>query len=338
MIVVTGAGGFIGSNLVARLNKEGYRDLVLVDDFASTLQRPSPVDGTHGCEPKENRLKGLTYTRLLHRDYLMEWLEEQHRWVQYVFHLGARTDTMLHDRAIFDKLNLGYSKDLWNACSRWGLPILYASSAATYGLGEHGFKDGISNLAQLRPLNPYGDSKHQFDCWMAQCECKPLQWVGLKFFNVFGPGEGHKGPMASVVWHASRQIMTQGKARLFKSHHPDFKDGEQQRDFIYVDDVTEICLWFMKNRQHSGLFNLGTGKASTFRDLILALFEAKALAPQIEFVDTPEHLRAQYQYYTCADMVWLHRLNCPVRFSSLFDGVLDYNRRELSVVHPLPQA
>lgn len=140
--------------------------------------------------------------------------------------------------------------------------------------------------------------------------------------------------MASVVWHASRQLMTQGKVRLFKSHHPDFKDGEQQRDFIYVNDVTEICVWFMKNRQHSGLFNLGTGEASTFRELIQALFEAKTLEPQIEFVDTPEHLRAQYQYYTCADMNWLHRLNCPVQFTSLRDGVADYVRRELSVIHP----
>lgn len=310
-------------------------DLVLVDDFVWGVDNPSP-QGHASHRTKESRLKGLTYSKLVHRDHLLEWLDEHHLWVQYVFHLGARTDTMLHDRAIFDKLNLGYSKDLWNTCSQWGLPLLYASSAATYGLGEHGFQDGLSILDQLRPLNPYGDSKHQFDCWMAQCKRKPLQWVGLKFFNVFGPGESHKGPMASVVWHASRQWMTEGKVRLFKSHHSDFKDGEQQRDFIYVDDVTEVCLWFMKNRQHSGLFNLGTGHATTFKDLALTLFEAIAHDPQIEFVDTPEHLRAQYQYYTCADMAWLHRLNCPVQFTSLRDGVLDYYRRELSRIYPPP--
>ena len=237
---------------------------------------------------------------------------------------------MLHDVAIFDRLNLRYSQELWQSCTRWGLPLLYASSAATYGLGEHGFEDGLSILSQLQPLNPYGDSKHRFDCWMASSESKPLQWVGLKFFNVYGPGESHKGPMASVVWHASKQVMQDGTVRLFKSHHPDYKDGEQRRDFVYVDDVTEICLWFMKNRQHSGLFNLGTGKASTFKDLVLALFQAMSLDPRIDFVDTPEHLRAQYQYYTCADMAWLQRLHCPVSFTSLGDGVLDYYRRELS--------
>ena len=237
---------------------------------------------------------------------------------------------MLHDVAIFDRLNLRYSQDLWQSCTRWGLPLLYASSAATYGLGEHGFEDGLSILSQLQPLNPYGDSKHRFDCWMARSESKPLQWVGLKFFNVYGPGESHKGPMASVVWHAAKQVMQDGTVRLFKSHHPDYKDGEQRRDFVYVDDVTEICLWFMKNRQHSGLFNLGTGKASTFKDLVLALFQAMSLDPRIDFVETPEHLRAQYQYYTCADMAWLKRLHCLVSFTSLGDGVLDYYRRELS--------
>lgn len=332
MIIVTGAGGFIGSNLASRLNRDGYQDLVLVDDFTSGV-------GLHGSRgrvndgSKENRIKHLTYALLVHRDHLMDWLEEHHQWVQYVFHLGARTDTMLHDRAIFDKLNLGYSQDLWKACSRWGLPLLYASSAATYGLGEHGFQDGTAILEHLQPLNPYGDSKHQFDCWMAQNEQKPLQWVGLKFFNVFGPGEGHKGPMASVVWHAYKQIMNEGKVRLFKSHHPDFEDGEQQRDFVYVNDVVEICLWFMKNRQHNGLFNLGTGRASTFKHLVQALFDAMNLMPEIEFVDTPQHLQAQYQYYTCADMSWLDRLNCPVSFTSLDDGVLDYYRRELSATN-----
>lgn len=315
MIIVTGAGGFIGSNLVARLNREGFKDLVLVDDFGSG---------------KEARLQGLVYSSLVHRDHLMHWLDEHHAGVQYVFHLGARTDTMLHDVAIFDRLNLGYSQDLWQSCTRWGLPLLYASSAATYGLGEHGFEDGLSVLSQLQPLNPYGDSKHRFDCWMACSEGKPLQWVGLKFFNVYGPGESHKGPMASVVWHAFKQVMQDGTVRLFKSHHPDYKDGEQRRDFVYVDDVTEICLWFMKNRQHSGLFNLGTGKASTFKDLVSALFQAMSLDPCIDYVDTPEHLRAQYQYYTCADMAWLQRLHCPVSFTSLGDGVLDYYRRELS--------
>ena len=315
MIIVTGAGGFIGSNLVARLNREGFKDLVLVDDFGSG---------------KEARLQGLVYSSLVHRDHLMHWLDEHHAGVQYVFHLGARTDTMLHDVAIFDRLNLKFSQDLWQSCTRWGLPLLYASSAATYGLGEHGFEDGLSILSQLQPLNPYGDSKHRFDCWMARSEGKPLQWVGLKFFNVYGPGESHKGPMASVVWHAAKQVMQDGTVRLFKSHHPDYKDGEQRRDFVYVDDVTEICLWFMKNRQHSGLFNLGTGKASTFQDLVFALFQAMSLDPRIDFVETPEHLRAQYQYYTCADMARLKRLHCPVSFTSLGDGVLDYYRRELS--------
>jgi ADP-L-glycero-D-manno-heptose 6-epimerase len=318
MMVITGAGGFIGGRLARRLQELGFKDLVLVDDFTNADKRA--------------RVQNLTHRALVQREMLPSWLTKHHESVQVVFHMGARTDTLLADQAVFQALNLNYSQDLWRVCARYGLPLIYASSAATYGLGEQGFRDGTEVLPLLKPLNPYALSKHQFDCWTAEQEERPLQAVGLKFFNVYGSGESHKGRMASVVWHAYGQIRESGRVRLFRSHHPDVADGAQQRDFVTVEDVVEICLWFMNHGSCQGLYNVGTGRARSFRDLVLALFEALGLEPQIEFVDTPLHLRAQYQYYTCADMGWMDRLACSHTFRDLKEGVQAYVRQEWGIV------
>jgi ADP-L-glycero-D-manno-heptose 6-epimerase len=314
MIIVTGAGGFIGAHLAARLNGLGYRDLVLVDDWNDRT--------------KAQRLESGLFGQTVHRDVFPDWLHQNQAYVQQVFHLGARTDTMLMDEEVFDRLNLNYSKEVWRICAEFGLPLVYASSAATYGGGEHGFMDGLDGLDRYRPLNPYAWSKHRFDLWVREQHRTPLRWAGLKFFNVYGPGEGPKGRMASVVWHAYRQIQETGKVQLFRSHRPDIEDGHQSRDFVWVDDVAAVCLWFMSHDHPCGLYNLGSGQARTFKDLVLALFASLQLEPQIEFVDTPISIRDSYQYYTCADMQWMGRLGCDHAFTSLEEGVASYVRRE----------
>lgn len=315
MIIVTGAAGFIGSCLVSRLNKEGFNDIVVVDDFSSP--------------EKLKNLQGKTFSKQVHRDAFIAWLAENEKFVQFVFHIGARTDTTEFDRDIFDRLNLNYTKAVWNACVQYGLPLVYASSAATYGLGEHGYSDDHEVVSKLKPLNPYGDSKNDFDKWALQQEKQPYFWAGLKFFNVYGPNEFHKGRMASVIFHAFRQINAAGSMKLFRSHNPDYKDGEQLRDFVYVKDVTEVCLFLMNNRKHSGLYNLGTGKARTFLDLARSTFAALQQPENISFIDTPEDIRDKYQYFTEADMHKLRSVGYDKPFMSLEEGVKDYVRNYL---------
>ncbi len=220
MIVVTGAAGFIGSCLVNRLNQSGYTDIVVVDDFSK--------------KEKDNNLEGKTLLAKVGRNDFEKWLNEFADEVEFIFHIGARTDTTEFDKRIFDELNVEYSKMIWNICVTHEIPLVYASSAATYGLGEHGYKDDHSVISKLKPLNPYGDSKNDFDNWVLQQDKFPPFWAGLKFFNVYGPNEYHKGRMASVIFHAYNQISSTGGMRLFKSHNPDYKDGEQLRDFVYV--------------------------------------------------------------------------------------------------------
>ncbi|MGV3509724.1 MAG: ADP-glyceromanno-heptose 6-epimerase, partial [Sphingobacteriaceae bacterium] len=284
MIIVTGAAGFIGSCLVKKLNDEGYYDLVLVDDFSDAEQNKN--------------FEGKRFSKQVERDQFIEWLRENQLHVQFVFHLGARTDTTEFDRELLNKLNLDYSKDVWNTCVEFGLPLVYASSAATYGLGEHGYDDDESKLERLKPLNPYGDSKSDFDIWAVKQERKPFFWAGLKFFNVYGPNEYHKGRMASVIFHTYNQIMKSGEMKLFQSHNPDFKDGEQMRDFVYVKDVIEVMYFFMHHRKDSGIYNLGSGKARTFLDLAKNTFKALDKEPRIQFIPTPEDIRDKYQYFT----------------------------------------
>ncbi len=310
MIVVTGAAGFIGSCLVKRLNEDRFFDLVLVDDFSR--------------EDKLKNLEDKVYKEKVHRDNFFEWLDRNENQVQFIFHLGARTDTTEFDVEVFNKLNLEYSKTVWKKCVEYGLPLVYASSAATYGLGESGYRDDESLLNTLKPLNPYGDSKNEFDKWAIQQEEKPYFWAGLKFFNVYGPNEYHKGRMASVIFHGFRQIRDTGKMKLFRSHNPDYPDGGQKRDFVYVKDVTEVCYWLMHHRKNSGIYNLGSGTARTFLDLAHATFKAMNLEPEIEFIDTPADIRDKYQYFTEADMSKLKGIGYPHPFTSLEDGVKDY--------------
>lgn len=292
------------------LNNAGFFDLILVDDFSREDKTPNYQD--------------KRYTALVHRNDLAAWLDREQASVQYVFHLGARTDTTEFDAEIHRELNYEYSQMVWGKCVEYGLPLVYASSAATYGDGSHGFVDDESNLDHLMPLNPYGHSKHNFDKWVMQQSKKPFQWVGLKFFNVYGPNEYHKGRMASVVFHAHEQIRRTKGMKLFRSHRVDYQDGEQLRDFIYVQDVVEVCLWLMQNRRVSGLFNLGTGIARSFNDLAKAVFSAMDLPVNIQYIDTPEDIREKYQYFTQADMNKLRKAGYEVPFTSLEDGVREY--------------
>lgn len=316
MIVVTGAAGFIASCLVSKLNQEGFKDIILVDDFSNT--------------EKNKNFEGKTYTDKIERKFFSEWLDNNHQLVQFIFHLGARTDTTEFDKAIFDELNLDYSKEIWNKCVEYGLPLVYASSAATYGMGELGYKDDHSIVEQLKPLNPYGDSKNDFDKWVLKQEKQPYFWAGLKFFNVYGPNEYHKGRMASVIFHAYNQITKTGEMKLFASHHPDYKDGEQLRDFVYVKDVVNVCLFLLNHRKDSGIYNLGSGKARTFLDLVNNTFKAMNLTPKISFIPTPEDIRDKYQYFTEADMSKLKAIGYNQPFTTLEDGVEDYVKNYLS--------
>lgn len=310
MIVVTGAAGFIGSCLVRKLNNEGHLNLIVVDDFSR--------------DDKNRNLLKKSYIASVWRDEFPDWLERMHASVGVVFHLGARTDTTEKDVAIFDKLNLNYSKRVWEICTKYQIPLIYASSAATYGLGELGYNDNHDIVNKLKPLNPYGQSKNDFDAWILQQTSSPPIWYGLKFFNVYGPNEYHKGRMASVIFHTARQIKATGGMKLFKSHRPDYEDGEQSRDFIYVKDVVNVCHWLWQNRPANGLYNLGTGKARTFLDLATNTFRAMNLEPNISFVDTPEDIRDTYQYFTEANMSKLRAAGYDMPFHSLEAGIEDY--------------
>jgi ADP-L-glycero-D-manno-heptose 6-epimerase len=310
MIVVTGAAGFIGSCLLAGLKNAGYVDLVAVDDFSNPT--------------KNKNLEGKELTTKVDRKDFFKWMEDNHRFIQFIFHLGARTDTTEFNHQIFQELNVDYSKRVWNLCAEFGLPLVYASSAATYGLGELGFEDNHSVIQNLKPLNPYGESKNEFDRWAIDQVTKPYFWSGLKFFNVYGPNEYHKGRMASVILHAFNQITKTGEMKLFRSHNPNYQDGEQLRDFIYVKDIIETCIFLMETRKHSGIYNLGTGQARTFLDLTEATFKAMDKTEDISFVETPIDIRDKYQYFTEANMTKLRSIGFTKPFHTLEEGVADY--------------
>jgi ADP-L-glycero-D-manno-heptose 6-epimerase len=310
MIIVTGAAGFISSCLVSKLNEEGYSNIVVVDDFS--------------YEEKNKNLEGKTYIEKVERSAFFNWIQGKEKDVEFIYHLGARTDTTEFNVSIFDELNLNYSKQMWKLCTSHNISLVYASSAATYGLGEHGYEDNHEVIDSLVPLNPYGDSKNDFDKWALKQHLKPPFWAGLKFFNVFGPNEYHKGRMASVVFHSFNQILATGAMKLFRSHNENYKDGEQLRDFVYVKDVVSVCSFFMKNKDHSGLYNLGSGEARTFYDLSANTFKALDLEVKISFIDTPEDIRDKYQYFTEANMSKLKSIGYTQPFTSLEDGVKDY--------------
>jgi ADP-L-glycero-D-manno-heptose 6-epimerase len=311
MIVITGAEGFIGSCLVAKLNQLNYNDLILVDDFDT-------------CPNRNLNLVGKKFTAKIERKNFFDWLKTNANQVQFVFHIGARTDTTETDEAIFKTLNYDFSISLWNICVNEGIPLVYASSAATYGEGENGYDDDESKLDLLQPLNPYGKSKNDFDKWAVKQDKKPYFWAGLKFFNVFGPNEYHKGRMASVIFHSFRQIKEFGKVKLFKSHKAEYANGEQMRDFIYVKDLCDVCVFLLENRKKSGIYNLGTGQARTWNDLANAIFKAMDLPSNIEYIDIPEDIRGKYQYFTEANMAKLRNIGYNKEFTNVENAVNDY--------------
>jgi len=310
MIIVTGAAGFIGSCLVNKLNNKGYKDIILVDDF-SNLE-------------KNKNIEHKVYHEKVNRDGFFPWLDKNHKNIEFIFHIGARTDTTEFDVEVFNKLNLNYSKSVWNACARYNIPLVYASSAATYGMGELGYEDDHSIIKDLKPLNPYGESKNDFDKWMLKQKQETPFWAGLKFFDVYGPNEYHKGRMASVVLHAYHQIKKTGMVKLFRSHNPDFEDGKQLRDFIYVKDVVNVIYFLMKKQKDTGIYNLGTGKARTFLDLVKATFKSLDLQSSIEFIDTPVDIRDKYQYFTEAKMDKLRSIGYDDELYSLEEGIEEY--------------
>ncbi|MBR4492017.1 MAG: ADP-glyceromanno-heptose 6-epimerase, partial [Bacteroidales bacterium] len=284
-VVVTGAAGFIGSCMLQKLHEDGVGELVAVDDFSKT--------------EKARNTENKSYIHKVNRTEFFSWLEMNAGQVDFVIHLGARTDTTETRWEIFQELNLNYTKEVWTACSLYQIPLIYASSAATYGAGEHGYVDSHAVVEKLQPLNLYGVSKNEFDKWALEQaeedEKTPPFWAGLKFFNVYGPNEYHKGRMASVIFHAYRQIGETGRVRLFRSHRPDFKDGQQLRDFVYVKDLVKVIRFLMRYQPACGLYNVGTGHARSFYDLAVSTFQAMGREVQIEFVDTPLDIRDKYQ-------------------------------------------
>jgi ADP-L-glycero-D-manno-heptose 6-epimerase len=353
MVVVTGALGFIGSCLISYLNQNGIVDIVAVDDFSKK-------------EKDINLADAHIYIRV-EREAFLEWFDKNHPSVSFVFHLGARTDTTEFDRSIFLKLNLDYSRYLFLLCQKYSKPIVYASSAATYGAGELGYSDNDDALTfKLKPLNPYGDSKNDFDKWLlGMVESREILntksflggdlapfpfWAGLKFFNVYGPNEYHKGRMASTIFHFFNQIKEQGTVNLFKSHRPDFKDGEQMRDFVYVKDVVKVLFWLYQKGSEtgpsvnstvqpikSGIYNLGTGKARTFNDLVAQVFKNLDKPLTVNYIPTPEDIRETYQYFTEADMKKLRAAGYDAPFTNLEDGIADYVQNFLSTKKYLVQ-
>ncbi|MEI8059263.1 MAG: ADP-glyceromanno-heptose 6-epimerase [Ferruginibacter sp.] len=315
-IIVTGAYGFIGSCMVSYLNQQGFENLILVDAFDD--------------DEKELNLLHKKYLVRVERDNLFDWLTKEKPAVDFVFHLGARTDTTEFNYSIHQKLNVEYSQDIWNWCSINQVPLVYASSAATYGEGEFGYDDNHEVVEQLHPLNPYGVSKNEFDKWMLHQEAHPPFWAGLKFFNVYGPNEYHKARMASVIFHSFNQIKQNDKVKLFRSHKDGYENGEQLRDFVYVKDVVAVCFWLMNNQPESALYNLGTGNARSFNDLVKSTFVGLDLNTVIEYIDMPEDIRDKYQYFTEAKMEKLIAAGYNTPFYSLEEGIEDYVRNYLN--------
>ncbi|MET0278686.1 MAG: ADP-glyceromanno-heptose 6-epimerase [Pseudorhodoplanes sp.] len=314
MLLVTGGAGFIGSNVVASLNEAGRTDIVVNDSL--------------GTDSRWRNLQKRQLADLVAPKDLSRWLEG--RRLDAVIHMGAISDTTADDGDLVMESNFRLSLELLDWCTATATPFIYASSAATYGDGEEGFDDDASaeHLASLRPMNLYGWSKHLFDQALiarkVRGEKLPPQWAGLKFFNVFGPNEYHKGKMASVLSKVFDDAKAGGTIRLFKSHKAGIADGDQRRDFIYVDDVVSVVRWLLDTPRISGLFNVGTGKARSFREMIEAMFAAMNRPAKIEYVDMPESIRGQYQYFTEGNVGRLRAAGYNAGFTPFEEGVERY--------------
>ena len=310
-LLVTGACGFIGNRIVRTLLQQGKKELILVDarTYLHTRDCAKGMDGLPFIDRADlfDRLPGLAG-------------------VDAVLHLGACTDTGQTDESYMETWNTGYTKKLWQWCAEKNIPFVYASSAATYGRGEHGYSDDHALVTRLQPLNLYGRSKHDFDRWALKESRTPPAWHGLKFFNVYGPGENHKNRMASTIYHGFHEIQKTGKMTLFKSHRDGIPDGQQKRDFVFVDDAVRLCLFCLERKPASGIYNCGTGVARSFLDLAHALFQALGMEPRIEWVPTPERFRDGYQYFTQADMSKVRKAWYDTAFTSLEEGVAHYVR------------
>lgn len=303
-IVITGAIGFIGSCMVSYLNNTGYYNLILVDNFTKHT----------------NNINGKKYLTLIDREYFFEWFETTPVTIKHIFHFGACSNTREMDFSVHEKWNFKYSQRIWNLCCEKNINLIYASSAATYGDGEYGYSDNI--FEELNPLNPYGLSKHLFDVWVLAQDKTPPVWAGLKFFNVYGPNEYHKGSMASVIMHLHKQL-NDNSIKLFKSHKEGIEHGEQKRDFVYVKDIIKVCYWLINNNV-TGIFNVGSGKASSFKDVANFLLKNKNVSKPIEYVDMPSDIRDKYQYFTEANMDKLYNAGYNDEFYSLDKGISDY--------------
>ena len=311
MIILTGGAGFIGSNALAELNRTNRNDILVVDNVAATA--------------KWKNLVGRSFREYVHKNALWQWITQNEKEpIEAVIHLGACTDTMEHDFDYLIENNVQYSQKIWRLCTERQIPLVYASSAATYGSGEDGFSDDHGKTATYKPINPYGYSKHLFDLWALKQTHTPPRWYGLKFFNVYGPNENHKGRMASVPNFAIPQAQESGKIRLFKSYRKGCPDGEQKRDFVYVQDVVDIILYFLDSSAPNGLYNAGTGAARSFNDLAHAIFSALGLPEKIEYFDMPENLKGSYQYYTQAEMRKIHSAGYPHEPTPLEEGIKKY--------------
>ena len=315
MIIVTGGAGFIGSCVVRSLNEAGCSDIVIVDNISET--------------DKWMNMRNKKYIKYVHKSKFLEELPT-YKNVEAIVHMGAQSSTTERDFDYLWENNFEYTKALWNYCAEKHISFIYASSAATYGDGSLGFNDRM-DIDQLLPLNGYGYSKQLFDLWVKyQAKSFPAQYCGLKFFNVYGPNEYFKGSMASMVFHGFNQIKETGKVKLFKSCNPNYKDGGQLRDFVYVKDICKVIMWLLVNKHVSGLFNVGTGRAQSFAELAEATFHALDLEPNIEYIDMPEKLRGKYQYYTKAEMSRLYDAGYPFEFMDVEKGVRDYVQGHLA--------